>query len=90
MSCIALVRSLTNKFKLGTIHFIDMPQYIHYFELKIRKQFQSERSNFESALAEWIAAFPGDKELREHLLDADESTQDLVDAISFTQTDSID
>lgn len=67
-----------------------MPRYIHYFELTIRKQFQSGCSNFENALAKWLAAFPGDKELREHLLDADESTQDLVDAISFTQTDSID
>lgn len=67
-----------------------MPQYIHYFDLTIRKQFQSERSNFESALSEYLAAFPGDKELREHLLDADESTQDLVDAISFAQTDSLD
>lgn len=68
----------------------DMPQYIHYFDLTIRKQFRSERSNFESALSEHLAAFPGDKELREHLLDADESTQDLVDAISFAQTDSLD
>lgn len=67
-----------------------MPQYIHYFELTIRKQFQSEHSSFENALAKYLANFPGDKELREHLLDADESTQDLVDAISFAQTDSID
>lgn len=67
-----------------------MPQYIHHFNLTIRKQFQSGCSNFENALAKWLAAFPGDKELRGHLLDADESTADLVEAISFEQTDSLD
>jgi hypothetical protein len=67
-----------------------MSNYIHYFDLTIRKSFRSRHSSFERALAQWMADFPGDKQLREHLLDADESTQDLVDAITFAQTDSLD
>lgn len=67
-----------------------MSHYVHYFDVRIARQFESHIRDFERAFEKWASSFPTDFMLRDELLCSDESTQSILDGIVFSDTDQID
>ena len=67
-----------------------MTRYVHYFDVRIARQFESHIGDFERAFEKWASSFPTDFMLRDELLSSDESTQSILDGIVYSDTDPID
>lgn len=61
-------------------------KFIHYFDVVIRKQFESNIADFDSAFDAWAAGFPTEDHLRDELLES-ETTKSIVDNLVHVETD---
>lgn len=67
----------------------DMAKFLHSFDVRISKQFESDIEDFDEAFNAWASSFADRSALRKNLLTTDEGTKSILQGIVHNQTDSI-